>query len=60
MDAERAAAEFGNEFFAGAFAPVFCIAAEIAIKPSRCSGPVRHLVTKDGDIGGIVPEGIQA
>ncbi|OHV22788.1 hypothetical protein BBJ66_28760 [Rhizobium sp. RSm-3] len=40
IGAEKAAAEFGNELFAGAFAPVFRIAAEIPIEPSRCSGPV--------------------
>nr|KZB00565.1 hypothetical protein A4A59_02310 [Rhizobium leguminosarum] len=60
IGAEKRAAEFGNELFPSAFAPVFRVAAEIAIKSSRCGGPVRDLVAEDGDIGGIVPEGIQA
>ena len=41
IGAEKRAAEFGNQLLAGTFAPAFCVAAEIAIKPSWCAGPVR-------------------
>ena len=40
IGAKKAAPKFRDQFFAGAFAPVFSIAAEVTIKPPRCSGPV--------------------
>ena len=40
IGAEKRAAEFGNQLLTGTFAPAFCVAAEIAIKPSWCAGPV--------------------
>ena len=43
IGAEKRAAEFGNQFLAGTIAPVFGVAAEIAIKPLRCAGPVNFM-----------------
>ncbi|TCL63190.1 hypothetical protein EV286_1174 [Rhizobium sp. BK251] len=59
IGAEEAAAEFGNQLLAGAFAPVLCIAAEVAIEPVWRCRPMRHLVTEYCDIGSIIRERIE-
>jgi hypothetical protein len=56
IGAEECTAEFGNEFFPGAFGAIPGVAGEVSIKATLLRGPMRHLVAEDGDIGGFIPE----
>lgn len=58
IGAEEGAAEFGSELFAGTLGTISVIPGQVAVKPARRSGAVRHLVAEDSDIGGVTPEGL--